>query len=194
MDSCSEKWNGSCTGQSPRAAIRTSFVLGSRDETAGCQGCVATINADLSFKLRVRLPDAVLNDPSITRVDAKYLIVKGIRFAHGHENALTALRSSKPLGEKGDGVAICWRFVWGQKRGEIVWYAHVTVDVTAPPLVTGPREAAVLAVEFKADIWTPPALQAPQLGIPGSDCGDISGLVVRPSTRALMTDSLAGAS
>jgi len=42
------------------------FVLGSGDETAGCQGCVATVNDDdESLDLRVRLPDAVLQDPSI---------------------------------------------------------------------------------------------------------------------------------
>jgi hypothetical protein len=41
------------------------FVLGSKDETAGCQGCVATVNEDESLDLRVRLPDAVLEDPSI---------------------------------------------------------------------------------------------------------------------------------
>jgi hypothetical protein len=137
-----EDWRAARSGQC--------FVLGSKDETAGCQGCEATINEDLSLDLRVRLPDAVLKDPSIARVDEMYLIVKGIRFAHGHENVLTALRCSRPLGEKGAGVAICWRFIRAEKRGETVWYAHVTVDVTAPPLVTGPREAGVLAVDFNA--------------------------------------------
>jgi ATP-dependent DNA ligase len=38
------------------------------------------------------------------------------------------------------------------------------------------------------NIWTPPALQG-RMGLldSGSDCANISGLVMRPSTRALMT-------
>jgi hypothetical protein len=34
------------------------FVLGSKDETAGCQGCVATVADDGSITLRLRLPNA----------------------------------------------------------------------------------------------------------------------------------------
>lgn len=55
--------------------------------------------------------------------------------------------------------------------------------------------AEALRMVAGGDIWTAPAMQARRrLWIQGSDCDDISGLVVRPSTRALMTDSLAGAS
>jgi hypothetical protein len=43
-----EDWRAARSGQC--------FVLGSKDETAGCQGCVATSNEDLSLDLRVRLP------------------------------------------------------------------------------------------------------------------------------------------
>ena len=35
------------------------FVLGSRDETGGCQLCVATVADDGSLTLRVRLPDCL---------------------------------------------------------------------------------------------------------------------------------------
>ena len=35
------------------------FVLGSRDETAGCQLCVATINDDGTLTLRLRMPDGL---------------------------------------------------------------------------------------------------------------------------------------
>jgi len=38
------------------------FVLGSKDETAGCQGCVATVGADGSISLRLRLPNALSSD------------------------------------------------------------------------------------------------------------------------------------
>src|SRR5664280_14805 len=33
------------------------FVIGSKDETAGCQGCVATVAEDGSISLRLRLPN-----------------------------------------------------------------------------------------------------------------------------------------
>ena len=35
------------------------FVLGSRDETAGCQLCVAAINDDGTLTLRLRMPDGL---------------------------------------------------------------------------------------------------------------------------------------
>ena len=37
------------------------FVLGSRDETAGCQLCVAAINDDGTLTLRLRMPDGLRN-------------------------------------------------------------------------------------------------------------------------------------
>ena len=38
------------------------FVLGSRDETAGCQLCVATVAKDGSLTLRLRLPDCLAGE------------------------------------------------------------------------------------------------------------------------------------
>ena len=35
------------------------FVLGSRDETAGCQLCVASVNDDGTLTLRLRMPDSL---------------------------------------------------------------------------------------------------------------------------------------
>ena len=61
------------------------FVLGSRDETAGCQLCVATIADDDALTLRLRLPDC------LAAQYGKYLIIKGVRFAYGHEQMLAAL-------------------------------------------------------------------------------------------------------
>ena len=50
------------------------------------------------------------------------------------------------------------------------------------PIFPGSADAS------QADIWTPPALQAPLcFWISGSDCDDIFGLVLRPSTLAPMT-------
>ena len=130
------------------------FVLGSRDETSGCQGCVATINDDESLDLRVRLPDAVAEDASIETVNKKYLVLKGVTFAYGHREVLQALQCSKLIFDgqrkKRDGVAISYRFIRGEKHGAPVWYAHVTVDVTAPPIITR-REAGVVAIDFNSD-------------------------------------------
>ena len=64
------------------------FVMGSRDETAGCQLCVATIAEDGSLNLRVRMPDALAEQ------HGKYLLIQNVRFAYGHEQVLAALQSN----------------------------------------------------------------------------------------------------
>ena len=60
------------------------FVLGSRDETSGCQLCVATVADDGSLTLRLRLPDCLAEQ------HGKYLVIEGVRFAYGHEQVLAA--------------------------------------------------------------------------------------------------------
>ena len=64
------------------------FVLGSRDETAGCQLCQASIAEDGSLTLRLRMPDSLANR------HGKYVTVSGVRFAYGHEQVLAALASN----------------------------------------------------------------------------------------------------
>ena len=64
------------------------FVLGSRDETAGCQLCVATVADDGTLTLRLRMPDCLANQYG------KYLTIEGVRFAYGHEQVLAALGSN----------------------------------------------------------------------------------------------------
>ena len=61
------------------------FVLGSRDETAGCQLCVASIVDDGTLTLRLRLPDCLANQ------HGKYLVIPHVRFAYGHEQVLAAI-------------------------------------------------------------------------------------------------------
>ena len=61
------------------------FVLGSRDETAGCQLCVATVAEDGTLTLRLRLPDCLAGQ------HGKHLVIRGVRFAYGHEQMLAAL-------------------------------------------------------------------------------------------------------
>ena len=64
------------------------FVLGSRDEAAGCQLCVATVADDGTLTLRLRMPDC------LTLQHGKYLTIEGVRFAYGHERVLAALDSN----------------------------------------------------------------------------------------------------
>ena len=64
------------------------FVLGSRDETAGCQLCVATVADDGSLTLRLRMPDYLAQE------HGKYITVENVRFAYGHEYVLAALQSN----------------------------------------------------------------------------------------------------
>jgi len=95
------------------------FVLGSKDETAGCQGCVATVETDRSITLRLRLPDALA-------AHGKYMLIPGLRFRYGHDAVVAAIgRNLSP--KKEDWQAISWRFV-RDRRG---WRVLVTVSV--PP-------------------------------------------------------------
>ena len=64
------------------------FVLGSRDETAGCQLCVANVADDGALTLRLRMPD------SLAERHGKYLVIGGVRFAYGHDQVLAALQSN----------------------------------------------------------------------------------------------------
>ena len=128
------------------------FVLGSRDETAGCQLCVATVADDGSLTLRVRMPDCV-----VAR-HGKYLTIRGVRFAYGHEQVLAALdsnadyaRRQREHGEKaaratGLGQAISYRF----KRDERGWRVFATTDMMEVSVVTDKRRG-VIGVDLNAD-------------------------------------------
>ncbi len=54
------------------------FVLGSRDESGGCQLCVAGVADDGSLTLRLRMPDCLAGQ------HGKYLVIEGLKFAYGH--------------------------------------------------------------------------------------------------------------
>ena len=128
------------------------FVLGSRDETAGCQLCVASVSDDGSLDLRVRMPDCLAGRYG------KYLAIEGLRFDHGHEAVLSALQSNAEFtqyrrehGEQAAretdlGEAVSYRFM----RDSIGWRVFVTVDVAPAPVVTDRRLGAV-GVDLNAD-------------------------------------------
>ena len=128
------------------------FVLGSRDETAGCQLCVATVADDGSLTLRLRLPDCLAAE------HGKYLVIRGVRFAHGQEQLLAALQSNaeyaryrREHGEKaarasGLGQAISYRF----KRDGKGWRVFATTQTVDVPVVTDKARGAI-GVDLNAD-------------------------------------------
>ena len=128
------------------------FVLGSRDETAGCQLCVATVADDGTLTLRLRLPDCLANQ------HGKYLVIPSVRFAYGHEQVLAALGSNaeyaqyrREHGEKAAratelGQAISYRF----KRDGKGWRLFATTQMMDVPVVTDQRRGTI-GVDLNAD-------------------------------------------
>ena len=134
------------------ARIDEFFVLGSRDETAGCQLCVATIADDGTLTLRLRMPDCLAGQ------HGKFVTIRGVHFNHGHEQVLAALGSNaayarcrREHGEKaargsGLGQAISYRF----KRDERGWRVFATTNMMDVPVVTDQASGAI-GVDLNAD-------------------------------------------
>ena len=128
------------------------FVLGSRDETAGCQLCVATVADDGTLSLRLRVPDCLAVQ------FGKYLTMEGVRFAYGHEQVLAVLGSNadyaayrRQHGEKAAratelGQSISYRF----KRDGKGWRVFVSTQMMDVPVVTDRRRGAI-GVDLNAD-------------------------------------------
>ena len=128
------------------------FARGSRDETAGCQLCVASIADDGTLTLRLRMPDCLAEQ------HGKYLVIQGVRFAYGHEQVLAALGSNaeyaayrREHGEKTArttalGQAISYRF----KRDAKGWRVFATTQMMDVPVVTDQRRGAI-GVDLNAD-------------------------------------------
>ena len=128
------------------------FVLGSRDETAGCQLCVAAVNDDGTLTLRLRMPDG------LAELHGKYLVVPNVRFASGHDVVLAALGSNteyaayrREHGEKAArattlGQAISYRF----KRDAKGWRVFATTELPEVEITTDRRRGAI-GVDLNAD-------------------------------------------
>ena len=128
------------------------FVLGSRDETAGCQLCVATVADDGTLTLRLRMPDCLVGQYG------KHLVMQGFRFAYGHEQVLAALHSNAEYaghrrrhGEKEAraadlGQAVSYRF----KRDGKGWRVFVSTRMMDVPVATDQRSGAI-GVDLNAD-------------------------------------------
>jgi IS605 OrfB family transposase len=109
------------------------FVVGSKDEFAGCQACQASEAADGSLDLKVKLPAALVAS------HGTHLEFSGLKFAYGHEQIVQALKSSKrvdvqdksgKLVNRRTGTALSYRFLKDQKG----WRVFVSVAVEAPEI------------------------------------------------------------
>ena len=128
------------------------FVLGCRDETAGCQLCVAGVNDDGTLTLRLRMPD------SLAGLHGRYLVVPNVRFASGHDVVLAALGSNteyavyrRKHGEKAArattlGQAISYRF----KRDAKGWRVFATTELPEVAVTTN-RQRGAVGVDLNAD-------------------------------------------
>jgi IS605 OrfB family transposase len=134
------------------------YVIGSKDETAGCQGCVATLNAEGNLTLKLRLPDA------LAAQHGKLITLDNVHFAYGHDNIVAALKSSERVevkikdkkaqpGEPQEktikrltGTALSYRFI-RVKKG---WSVHVSVSVEAPKHISH-RQLGAIGVDINAD-------------------------------------------
>ena len=114
------------------------FVLGSKDETAGCQSCVATVAENGSITLRLRLPNAL-------SACGKHLTFNNIRFEHGHE-AIVAAVGRNLSNNKDDWQAISYRFL----RDDKGWRVFVTLAVPEVKKISDSR-LGVIAVDINAD-------------------------------------------
>jgi IS605 OrfB family transposase len=114
------------------------FVIGSKDETAGNQSCVATIAGDGSVSLKLRLPNAMSEY-------GKYLTFKGIRVDHRHEVIIESIGRNLS-GEKGDGQAINYRFLKDDKG----WRVFVTVDIPEVKRISR-KDTGVIGIDINAD-------------------------------------------
>jgi hypothetical protein len=111
------------------------FVIGSKDETAGCQGCVATVAEDGSIALRLRLPNAL---------SGKYLALRGLRFNHGHEAIVAAI--GRNLSQDKEGwQAINYRFFKDEKG----WRVFVTIALPEAHR-TSRRGIGVIGIDINA--------------------------------------------
>jgi len=111
------------------------FVIGSKDETAGCQGCVATVAEDGSIALRLRLPNAL---------SGKYLSLRGLHFNHGHEAIVAAV--GRNLSQNKEGwQAINYRF----RKDEKGWRVFVTIALPEA-LRTSRKGIGVIGIDINA--------------------------------------------
>ena len=97
------------------------YVLGSKDENAGCQGCVISQNDD-GFTLRLRLPDLLASD-------SKYITIPVI-LAYGADHILKALQNKQ---------AISYRFLKDRKG----WRVFISTEAIQKDSATSAQDGGI---------------------------------------------------
>lgn len=135
------------------------FVLGSKDENSGCQGCVLLPQDDDLYTLKIRLPDALQAE------HGQYCYVTDVAFSHDRRWLDEALQSNRlrkqlqadyrlqakdpefvgPLDKESRyleaaGQALSYRFVRDEKRG---WRVLITTERSGQTITTDRRNGAI---------------------------------------------------
>lgn len=147
------KWATSRSGQL--------LFVGSSDETAGCQSCVATLGEAGDLTLRIRLPQSLADE-------GKYLLIPNVALPD-YARAAVQDALARHAAKDGRGPAMTWRFIkeigHSEARRHSAWRAAVTLTVPAPAIE---RPSYVLRETGKAPS-TPIALTPTYRGAIGVD-------------------------
>jgi IS605 OrfB family transposase len=109
------------------------FVLGSKDETSGNQTCTARIQDNGRIQLRLRLPDALVEEYG------KYVEIRDVAFAYGQDAILANLQGEEPQ-------SLSYRF----KKDDKSWKVFVSTALKKSDPVS--REGkGVIGLDLNAD-------------------------------------------
>ena len=124
LDAWREDWR--------RARASQFFVLGSKDETAGCQGCVARYLGNGRFAFRLRLPNALM----AANGGEKYLRFEA-NLSYGTDHIVAALTLKQ---------AISYRFL----RDEKGWRLFLSTEAL-PVAVCSDDRLGMIGIDINAD-------------------------------------------
>jgi len=137
------------------------FVLGSGDETAGCQGCVITENSDGTFNLRLRSLSKEASYALIENVPIKYgddvirhAIQRHIAIKEKCTQNLVKLKASLAFGPipnadrviKPLGPSLSYRFL----RDEKGWRVFITTEVPETKMVSI-KDSGKIGIDINSD-------------------------------------------
>lgn len=103
------------------------YVLGSKDEAAGCQGCTISANLDGTFNLRLR---------SMSK-EARYILIENVPIPYGQDVIREAMRNPQ---------AISYRFL-KDKKG---WRVFATTNLPEIKIISVKRAGAI-GIDINAD-------------------------------------------
>ena len=103
------------------------YILGSHDETGGCQGCVISVNLDGSFNLRVRKMGK----------ETEYVWIRDVHIPYGQDVIRQAVRNEQ---------AISYRFLRDSKG----WRVFITTDVPKVEMQSI-KDSGKIGVDINAD-------------------------------------------